>query len=140
MKISEILLETPIEDLSFVGDWNKNSSFGTKERKLLNNPKAIEKIIQKWGKTSVPFNIFLVNSPEGRKHTEVGEVSMEWLEKNMPETLKSLKINPDAVNVLFTNNKGNQKVPFTAWIMAHGLGRVLLLDMVYMDFPAPARS
>jgi hypothetical protein len=119
------LFEAPIEDIAQVGDWSKNSSYSTQDRKLLNNPKAISKITSQWDKTTVPFNIFLINNPEGRLHKEVGLVNNAWLEQNMPRTFPLIQINPSAVNILFTNNSASEHVPMTGWIMAHRLSHAL---------------
>jgi hypothetical protein len=129
------LFETPIEDFALHGNWNKNSSYKEQDRKLLTNPKAQEKIKQQWLNTTIPFNFYFVNSPEANRHTEVGEVGRNWLYENMPkfyeEMVKEGKItsndllSPEAINVIFTNNKGSERVPMTAWILGHRLGHVL---------------
>jgi hypothetical protein len=124
MKIID-LFEAPIEDISHVGDWSRNSSFKEPDRKLLTNPKAIKKITDKWQKTSVNFNIYLVNNAEANRYTEVGKVPLQWLEEKMPKTFPLLDIKHNAVNLIFTNNKGTEKVPMTAWIMAHRFGHVV---------------
>lgn len=117
--------ETPIEDMNFIGNWDKNSSYREKDRKLLTNPKAQSKIIHKWEKTIVPFNIYFVNSPEANRFTEIGPVTETWLETNMPQTYSQIKINDDAVNIIYNNNKGSPKAPMTAWIMAHRFGHTM---------------
>ena len=120
------LFEAPIEDITMLGNWEKNSSFRDPiDRKLLSNTKAQAKIIQKWIKTIVPFNIYFINSPEAGRHAEVGAVSNKWLQTNMPKTLPDLDLRDDAINVLFTNNKGAERVPMTGWIMAHRFGHVV---------------
>ncbi len=120
------LLEAPIEDFNLVGDWTRSSSFrDPQDRKILTNPRAQQQIIHKWSKTVVPFNMYFVNNAEANRHTEVGEVSTEWLEKNMPKTLPQLKLRDDAVNIIYTNNKGSERVPMTSWIMAHRFGHAI---------------
>jgi len=119
------LFEAPIEDFTHVGDWSKNSSYREQDRKLLTNPKAVAKITAQWEKTPVNFNMYFVNSPEARKHTEVGMVTQEWLQKEMPNTFPLLDIKSDAVNILFTNNSGAERVPMTGWIIAHRFGHAV---------------
>jgi hypothetical protein len=119
------LFEAPIEDLTHLGDWSKNSSYREQDRKLLTNPKAVSKITAQWEKTPVNFNMYFINSPEARKHTEVGMVTPEWLQKEMPTTTPLLDIKSDAVNLLFTNNSGAERVPMTGWIIAHRFGHVV---------------
>jgi hypothetical protein len=121
------LNETPIEDLSLIGDWSRNSSFrNPKDRALLTNPKAQAKIIHKWEKTVVPFNIYFINSPEANRpeRREVGEVHQEWLMANLPQTFPLLKLRDDAVNILYTNNVAAEWAPMTAWITAHRFAHV----------------
>lgn len=117
------LFEAPIEDFNLVGDWSKNSSFRhEQDRKILTNPRAQEQIKHKWSKTIVPFNMYFVNSPEAGRFAEIGEVDSEWLADNMPKTVAQVKLRNDAVNVIFTNNRGDERLPMTAWIIAHRLG------------------
>jgi hypothetical protein len=125
MRYHEIT-EAPIEDLTHVGDWEKSSSFRhAQDRKLLTNPKAIQKITKQWEKTPVDFNVYLVNNADGTRHGEIGEVSQEWLEQNLPNTAPYFKYNPNAVNILYMNNSGSARVPMTGWVLAHRLGHAL---------------
>ena len=121
------LFETPIEDFNLIGNWDKNSSFKHEnDRKLLTNPKAQEKIIHKWQNTKVPFNIYLVNSPGAGKFAETGKVNPEWIYNNLkPNVAKQIKISSDAINIIYTNNNGDQRVPMTAWVMAHRFGHAV---------------
>jgi hypothetical protein len=125
--VSELFLtEAPIEDLSLVGDWSKNSSFRRPtDRALLQNPKGQAKIIHKWEKTVIPFNIYFINMPEAWKHKEVGEVSHEWVQQNLPNTYPQLKLRDDACNILYTNNVGDQWMPMTGWVAAHRFAHVI---------------
>ncbi len=134
------LFEAPIEDFNLIGNWSKNSSFRhEQDRKLLTNPKAQEKIKQQWIKTKVPFNLLFVNTPEANRHTEVGEVSGQWLQEKMPKAFPQMKLRDDAVNVIFTNNKGDERFPMTAWIMAHRFGHVVARNdwKSYLVAPQP---
>jgi len=127
------ITEAPISDITHLGNWEKNSSYRDQDRKLLTSPKAITKIKSMWRfPTEVDFNIFLINNPEANRHTELGTIgkidqAKEWLGKNMPKTAPEIIVGlkPDEVNILFTNNKGVERVPMTGWIMAHRLGHVL---------------
>jgi hypothetical protein len=127
MKIHE-LFEAPISDISHIGNWEKNSSFRDQDRKLLTNTKAVEKIKSMWKyPEDLMFNVLLVNHPDGNKWTEEGDVSEEWLKTNMPRVYPELKtmLKTGEVNVIFTNNKGAERVPMTGWIMAHRLGHAM---------------
>lgn len=138
MKIID-LFETPIEDISTVGDFGRSSSFrDPKDRAILSNPVYIQKVVDNWSKVKQPFNIYFVNNAEANRHTEVGIVNHEWLEKNMPKTYPELKIRDDAVNLIFTNNKGSARIQMTPWIMAHRLGHALNHNLFYRSAPLPA--
>ncbi len=121
-----ILTEAPIEDYNLLGDFERNSSYRKPvDRKLLTNPKAAAKIQAQWSKTKFPFNMYFINTPEAGRHTEVGIVDIPWLEANMPKALAEINIRSDAINVLYTNNKADQHVPMTGWIMAHRLSHAM---------------
>ena len=120
------LFEMPIQNLNLVGNFDKAHSFRhAQDRKLLSNPKAQQKIIHKWQNTVVDFNMYFVNAPGMAKHAEHGEVSMDWLQANMPKVAPQLEINPEAINVIFTNNNGAERFPMTAWVIAHRLGHAI---------------
>ncbi len=122
------LTEAPISDITHLGDWDRNSSFRhEQDRKLLTSPKALEKIKAKWNRTDQNFNMFFVNSPEANKFMEVGKVDISWLRENMPKTFVEFdpKYDPNAINIIFTNNKGDERVPMTAWIIAHRFGHAI---------------
>lgn len=124
-----IITEAPISDFHHIGDFNKSSSFrNLPDRKLLTNPKAIEKIKSQWRFPSYSiFNIILVNHPDGSKHTEVGQVDHNWLETNMPRISDQLDdaLDDEKVNIIYTNNNGAERKPMTGWIMAHRFGHAL---------------
>jgi len=127
------LTEAPIGDIQHIGNWDKNSSFGTVDRRLVTNPVLIQRMRTKFAATSYDFQIFFANNPEGRKFQEIGQVDSEWLMANMPSTAKEFEIlthrgigfKEDSINIIFTNNTGAQRVPMTAWMMAHRIGHAL---------------
>jgi len=128
------LEEAPISDITHYGDWDKNSSFKDQDRKLLTNPKAVAKMKAMWKyPEEVNYNILLVNNAEANRFAEIGIVGDvggkgdAWLQKYMPKTAEELisNLKSDEVNIIFTNNKGAERVPMTGWIMAHRFGHVL---------------
>jgi hypothetical protein len=122
------LFEAPISDISHIGNWEKNSSYREQDRKLLTSPKAVAKIKSMWKyPRETMFNIILINHPDANKHTEVGQIDHDWLEKNMPRVFPQIEplLKDDEINILYTNNKGAERVPMTGWIMAHRLGHAL---------------
>jgi hypothetical protein len=123
------LLETPIGDYTTIGDWSKNSSFRDKrDRMLIQNPRSIEMVRKKFGNTEHMFHFYFVNSKEGDKVTEEGLVSIEWVKEHLGDEVfntVSKNMGDDAINVVFTNNKGAERKNMSAWIMAHRIGHAL---------------
>jgi hypothetical protein len=123
------LFEAPISDITHIGDWDRNSSFRhPQDRKLLTNPKALTKMRAQWRfPEETMFNIILVNHPDGQGTTETGFVTHDWIAENMPRISEQVEdaLDHDALNIIFTNNSGGQRVPMTGWIMAHRLGHAL---------------
>jgi hypothetical protein len=117
-----ILSEMPIGNLQKLGDWEK----GAKQRGydkpsigILSNDNGVEKIRKLWGKVDQTFDLYFLRSSDGWKHTEVGEVSEDWVRENLKI---DIPIDYDHTTVIFTNNKGSEKVPMTAWTLAHRFG------------------
>ena len=144
MKIQEIIQEAPIRDYETFSDTPKSkgspddisnspedfvarsSSFThAKDRKLLTKPNQIKKIKDSFLKTEQDFNLYFVNSKEARQHTEVGEVSREWLQKNMPQIESRIPEDIYGITIIFTNNKGDARIAMTPWIIAHRIGHAL---------------
>lgn len=132
MKIEDItnLNEAPIGDYETVGNFEKGSSFTDKrDRFLVTNPRTIEHVKKKFANTDYDFDFYFVNTPKARNHTEVGLVDLKWIKNNLEEEVYdkvSANMDNDAVKIIFTNNKGDQRVPLTAWIIAHRISHVLL--------------
>lgn len=122
----QFLIETPIANYDTVGDFSRGSSFTHKgDRALVTNPRTIEIVKKKFDNTEHIFNFCFVNTKEARKHTEIGIVSdgIHWVEENLgPEVAQkvaSAMKTEDSITVIFTNNKGDQRIPLTGWMMAH---------------------
>jgi hypothetical protein len=129
IKLKELLMEVPVDNYSTIGDFSKGSSYTNPvDRKLITNPVAIQKVKDFFKNTSANFDFYFVNTKDARNHTEVGEVKEDFVydELNIkPEQLKDGRINRDNITVFFTNNKGAERYPMTAWIMAHRFGHVI---------------
>lgn len=125
MKASD-LFEAPISDFTTIGDFTSSHSFRKEiDRKLLSSPKAIQKIKDKWQKTPVDFNLYFVNHKGYGKFVETGEVDQTWINTNMKAVASDIKIDEDAINIIYTNNLGAEWMPMTAWIIAHRFGHVI---------------
>lgn len=130
-QLFDLLYEAPIEDFQTIGDFDKNSSFRhSADRRLVTNPVYVERIKNMFANTGYDFRLYFVNSAEANRYTEIGPVDDEWLQKNMPQTLNEINtrggFGPDAINVIFTNNKGAEWRPMTGWMMAHRMGHAIL--------------
>lgn len=129
LTFKEFLIEAPLHDFERIGNFDKARSFHSKrDRRILQHPRAIEMVRKKFGNTDYDFNFYFVNTEEAKNHTEVGLVPFEWLEKNLGKEVSDAvrkNLDKDHINVVFTNNRGDEKVPLTAWMMAHRLGHAL---------------
>ena len=129
MRIKNIF-EAPLDDIKKIGDWDRNSSIrDPKDRRLIDNKAVQYKLYQSFEKISVPVVLYFVNSPKANKHTEVGQVSLKWIQSELDQALydeiqKEIKREPDACHIVFTNNKGAERKSLTAWIIAHRIGHV----------------
>jgi hypothetical protein len=102
---------------------------------LLTNQAAVQKITRKWAKVKEDINFYVLRSPAAGKRVEVGQVDDSFLTRNLglnvvtsPQEMKSprdIYIDPHAINIIYTNNTGGERVPFTAWIAAHRLSHAL---------------
>lgn len=123
------LFESPISDISHVGNWEKGSSFrDPRDRKLLTSEKALTKIKAQWKyPEETMLNIILVNSADANKWTEEGNVTREWLAEKMPRDWAAIEplLKDNEVNIIYTNNKGSERVPLTGWVMAHRFAHTL---------------
>ncbi len=127
LRFSQYIAEAPIGDYQQFGDWSKAKSFRHKtDRTLVTNPRSIQRLKKKFENTPYNFNLFMVNSTEGRKYTEEGVVTPEFLRKALGDEVADAVANAtdadDSINVVFTNNNGSERMPFTAWIIAHRIG------------------
>lgn len=123
----EYLSETPIGDYKTFGDFSKRQSFHNKrDRMLIQHPTSIARMKKKFDNSHVDFNLFFVNTKEAKNHTELGQVTLDYVRKNLGDEVADAVDNAtdkeDSINVIFTNNSGDERKPFTAWMAAHRLG------------------
>lgn len=141
IKLTDILAEAPIDTYQTIGNFDKGSSFTDKrDRALVTNPVAIQKVKNFFKNTKTNFDFYFVNSKEARKHTEVGRVDIDFIENKLginPEQLRNGEINRDNVTIFFTNNKGSERMPLTAWVMAHRLGHAIRREYAWYDYLRP---
>ncbi len=120
---SVLLTEMPmVGGPKLVGNFDKNSGFRDDDRKLLTNPKAIEKITKQWENTPFDFDIYMVNLPRVNKSEirEKGEVSMDYVRNILKLPPEEIPDNDQSrITVIFVGNSGAEKVPMTGWMIAH---------------------
>jgi len=124
----QFLIEAPIRDYQTIGNWDKNSSFRSeRDRTIIQNEKSVQLIKKKFDNTDYVIDLYFVNSPKANKHTEVGKVDIDWVKENLGEEVSNAvsSSDDDSVKIIFTNNKGAERRPMTAWIMAHRIAHGL---------------
>jgi hypothetical protein len=121
-----LLGEMPITNWQMQGDWGRQAKrqygFNKVDAGILGNPKGVAKIQQKWSNTKQNYEFYFIRDAKASKFQQVGKVTPEWVQQNI-----GLQIEPneDAITILFTNNRGAEKIPMTAWMIAHRMGHVL---------------
>lgn len=127
-----LLSEMPIKGFSLVGQWGPGAKrkygYSAQDSGILENPKAVEKIHRSWSNSKNDFDLYFVRSFQASKHREEGEKSREWVKENVGVDVVPKE---DAITVVFTNNTGAEKIPMTAWAMAHRLGHAIRLDRTF---------
>jgi len=141
MKFKQWLSEMPIVNLQRIGDWepDKNPTDAHQRRRvprkgyynddfgILTSDAAVEKIKRKWAKCEQPFNAFFLRSKEGAKIREEGLVDVDYLANvlKLPQEQIQQINNPNAINIVYTNNIGAERMPMNWWTMAHRVGHAL---------------
>jgi hypothetical protein len=109
-----------------MGQWGPDAKraygYSKQDVGILQNPTSVSKIYKKWSNTHNEFDFYFLRSNEARKQIEVGEVSQEWVKQNLKVDIQPRK---DAITVIFTQNTGAEKIPMTAWTIAHRLGHAI---------------
>ena len=135
------LFEAPIGHLS-VHDMDAPGSFPDRDRKLLQSPRHIEKIRQKFAGTRQVFDLYFVNQ-KGTQYVRTLEpedgmsdpiqaftddffdILKKWNGIATPEIVKQLAgldvhPNPDGISVVFLSNANEENtIAMTPWIIAH---------------------
>lgn len=111
---------------------------------ILTSKGGVEKMNRKWLKVPEDVEMYLLRNNSAYKHQEVGEVSTDFVQDqlglrvvNSPEEMKlptDIYINPHAINLIYTNNAGADRMPFTYWTAAHRLGHAIKNDRGYEEF------
>jgi hypothetical protein len=114
----------PITTWQMHGNWSPTAprkyGFSNKDAAILTQ--HAEKIHRKWSNTKNDFDFYFIRSPQAYKKIEVGEVTPEWVKTELGLDITP---NPNSITIIFTNNTGTEKIPMTAWTIAHRLGHAI---------------
>lgn len=139
MRYADILNEMPIKSLDVQGGDDPDLfSFGAADRALLNNPKARAKIIRGFQKTPFDFEIiFLFNDAVDGDHAGDNE-DVDDRAKSLRAGVHGqyrlsgfdtpiIKGKPGVIRVLMLGNLSpvKDKMPMTAWTLAHKIGHAI---------------
>lgn len=124
-----------ITNMMFHGQWGpkakKKYGYDKKDLGILENPNATEKIMRKWDNSKQNFEVYFARSAEARKHVEVGQKSLEWVKENLGFEITP---QPDTISIIFTQNTGTEKIPMTAWAIAHRLGHAIRRENIFEEY------
>lgn len=122
----------PITNFKLVGQWGPEAKraygYSKQDTGILENPKAVEKIHKLWSNSKNDFELIFLRSKEAYKKRELGEKSSSWIKENL-----GIDVEPkdDKITIIFTQNFGAEKIPMTAWAIAHRLGHAIKNDKVF---------
>ena len=140
--LKNLLQEAPVDTYQQIGDFTKGASFQDKrDREVLANPNAVQKVKDFFKNTEVDFDFYFVNLSGRRRFAEKGKVAEKFIFSPYPsglgltpEQLKNGKINEDNITVFFVGNTAAGKVPMTAWTIAHRFGHVLQKEYAFNEY------
>lgn len=122
-----VLQEMPITGFNLKGQWGPNAKrkygYDNRDIGILENPKAVAKIYRSWSNSKQNFDLWFLRTSKAKNHIEIGEVDEDWLVNNLDE--KEIKAKENTITIIFTNNKGAEKIPMTAWTIAHRIGHAI---------------
>lgn len=136
MKLHQ-LTEAPIQDFGTLGNFDdpEGSLQHPSDRRAVTTGPMIRRIKKAWEKTPFDFNLYFVNIPGMEKYKEYGRASIKTVEREFPELVDRIQagIDNNAINVVYTNNEGSDRVSFTPWIIAHRLSHAMVLPNNTVD-------
>ena len=113
-----------------LGDFDKPSMGFKKQadRRIITNPKLIQRTRDQFARTDHPFNFYFVNFPGYGRHAETGMVGRDWLDKYLTKASKEIPTDNMHVNIIFVGNQAAEWKPMTPWIMAHRIAHAFQRD------------
>lgn len=146
----ENVSEAPIADFQIYGDRENEGSFAASDVKAFNNPKWLTKVHSHFSRTPFDFNIYLVNlkdgvfypysKQDGSPDTETGSKNLQAFFKGRVTKRERDKLmdflgadiprSQTAINIIMTDNEGDEKVGLTPWILAHRVVHAMIQPFV----------
>lgn len=128
--LENIIDESPLGIYQTIGDFEKGKSFNDpRDRSSVKNPKTIEKLQNLLKNTTVDFDLYFVNKPNLRMFSELGNVDWKFIVSPYPDGLglnrEEITIDDEKITVFFVSNLAAQKIPMTAWTIAHRIGHAM---------------
>lgn len=126
--------EDAMDNLEVQGNWNDGKAHGYDKPslKMMTNPLNIERIKKKWEKLPYDVNAYIIKGPKIHQYTELGRVTFDFVRDKLG---MNINYDDDKITVIYTNNKGSEKVPLTPWTLAHRLGHAMARDKISNDTP-----
>lgn len=131
-------MEMPVAQFALQGGWGQDPNkpekklpaygYSKQDIGILQSPSGVEKIKKKWSNTKQNFNLIFLRSAQARKHNDVGKVTPEWVKENLGIDVQR---DENAITIIFTQNLGTEKVPMTAWMIAHRLGHAIRREDIF---------
>lgn len=138
MKLDQLLVENPLTDLRLLGDTDKPLSQRIRDIRLLNNERYLNKVKERWNGVGWDVNIYIINqdlsriAPDLKIDPSAFQKKYNTIDKGYMEDLfgeavaNEIKLDPNQITIIFTNNEGSNVLPFTPWILAHRMSHVVL--------------
>ncbi len=128
--VEQELSEMPVANYKTIGDFSKKYSISHPvDRRLLSNPKAIEKITRQWEKTPFKFDLYVINDKRvmDLDFRETGSVNVDkFIRAKMKLTPDEVpNPTPGHITVLYISNSGDERYMATGWILAHRFGHAI---------------
>lgn len=139
--VSGVLHEVPVDTFQTIGDFDKGAAFRDKrDRDIIKHPVTITKVKDFFKNTSSDFDFYFVNLTGRRKFAEKGAVPESFVfdayPKGLglkPEQLRNGVINDNNITVFFVGNSAGEKIPMTAWTMAHRFGHAIRREYAFVE-------
>lgn len=147
------LTEAPLGDFALYGDRENEGSFEQGDVRAMNSEKWLTKVKSYFSRTPFTFNVYAYNAPEGKFYpfrTDAGDKDTEKSTRNFQQYFRS-RINHrdrahleqvldtefprsrEAINIILTDNEGDERVGLTPWILAHRVAHAVLQDRIGRD-------